>query len=269
MSKEAQDVIDRRVEEVMNRRGATHEERQAYASASVDEDPRHNAEPRLESTPNATLFAPKMRYRSMNDSQFDPCMDWQAQLVLARLDDDGDHPDVLGGYLDFLTIRMGEESVPEMLDSLSSDAEHFAEVFDDDFVAEPVEGQFEWPFNSVLILLTAFIAEPLRGHDLGAWMAAEVISRMASATDTLVLLYPHPAGKPPEGISEAAAIAALDQHWRKLGVEPIDNASGILGQSTAVTALPEARSRLSYVEDLQISVNIDDPRLQLLADTWP
>jgi hypothetical protein len=33
----------------------------------------------------ATLFAPAMRYRSTNDSQFDPCMDWRADLLLGRL----------------------------------------------------------------------------------------------------------------------------------------------------------------------------------------
>jgi hypothetical protein len=34
--------------------------------------------------PNATLFAPGIRYRSMNDSQFVPCLDWRAELVLGR-----------------------------------------------------------------------------------------------------------------------------------------------------------------------------------------
>jgi hypothetical protein len=138
------------------------------------------------SDPNATLFAPEIRYRSTNDSQFDPCMDWRAEMVLGRLDV-SDYPDVLGGYVDFLTIRLGEESIPVMLDSLSSDAENFAGLFDGRFVAYSVQDQFEEPFNSVLILLTVFVAEPLRGHDLGAWMVAEVISRMASAQPSLEL----------------------------------------------------------------------------------
>jgi hypothetical protein len=219
-----------------------------------------------ESVPNATLFAPKIRYRSTHYSEYDPCMGWLAELVLARLDD-GDHPHVLGGYLYFLTIRMGEESVPLMLDSLSSDADHFAGLFHGEYVSDPVQGQFEEAINSVLILMTAVIAEPLRGHDLGAWMAAEVISRMDSASDALVLLYPHPAGEPPEGISEFQAITALDQYWRKIGVVPIDDDPAFLGQSSAFKTLPEARSRLSYVEDVELSVDINDPRLKLLADT--
>jgi hypothetical protein len=222
-----------------------------------------------ESDPNATLFAPGIRYRSTNDSQFDPCLDWRAELVLGRLDH-VDCPDVLGGYVDFLTIRLGEESIPVMLDSLSSDAENFAGLFDGRFVAYSVQDQFEEPFNSVLILLTVFVAEPLRGHDLGAWMAAEVISRMASVTDTLVLLYPHPAGETPDNVSEIEAIDVLNRYWRKVGLVQIDDRPGFLGQSTAFTALPEARQALRHVEDVEIPVDIDDPRLEVLtADTSP
>ena len=74
---------------------------------------------------------------------------------------------------------------------------------------------FREPFSTVLILLTVLVAEPLRGHDLGAWLAAEVIARMASVTDTLVLLYPYPAGETPEDVSEIQAIDALNRYWRK------------------------------------------------------
>lgn len=65
-----------------------------------------------------TLFAPTVRYVSTNDSQFDPCMDWRAELWLGQFDI-VDEPDVLGGYADFLTIRLGEHSIADMLDSLS------------------------------------------------------------------------------------------------------------------------------------------------------
>jgi hypothetical protein len=157
-----------------------------------------------------------------------------------------------------------------MLDSLSSDAENFAAIFDGRFIADSVQVQFEEPFLSVLILLTVVVAKPLRGHDLGAWMAAEVISRMASATDTLVLLYPHPAGEPPESVSEIEAIDALNRYWRKVGLVPIDEHPGFLGQSTAFTALPEARRALHPVEEVHIPVDIGDSRVAILApDTWP
>jgi hypothetical protein len=48
-------------------------------------------------------------------------MDWRAELWLGHLDI-VDAPDVLGGYADFLTIRLGEHSIADMLDSLSQDA---------------------------------------------------------------------------------------------------------------------------------------------------
>ena len=210
-----------------------------------------------------TLFAPTVRYASTNDSQFDPCMDWRAELWLGQLDI-VDAPDVLGGYADFLTIRLGEDSIADMLDSLSQDAENFAGLFDGKYVADSVQDQFREPFSTVLILMTVLVAEPLRGHDLGAWLAAEVIARMASVTDTLVLLYPHPAGETPEDVSEIQAIDALNRYWRRAGLVPIDEHPGFLGQSTAYTALPDARCELQHVEDVQIPVDTRDLRVDML-----
>ena len=209
------------------------------------------------------LFAPTVRYVSTNDSQFDPCMDWRAELWLGHLDI-VDEPDVLGGYADFLTIRLGEHPIADLLDSLSQDAENFAGLFDGSYVAGSVQDQFHEPFNTVLILLTVFVAKPLRGHDLGAWLAAEVIARMASVTDTLVLLYPHPAGETPEDVSEIQAIDALNRYWRKAGLVPIDEHPGFLGQSTAYTALPDARCELQHVQDVQIPVDTRALRLDML-----
>jgi predicted Zn-dependent protease with MMP-like domain len=217
-----------------------------------------------ESDTNAVaLFAPTVRYVSTNDSQFDPCMDWRAELWLGHLEI-VDEPDVLGGYADFLTVRLGEHPIADVLDSLSQDAENFAGLFDGSNVAESVQYQFQEPFNTVLILLTVLVAKPLRGHDLGAWLAAEVIARMASGTDTLVLLYPHPAGEPPEDVSEIHAIDALNRYWRKAGLVPIDEHPGFLGQSTAYTALPDARCELQHVQDVQIPVDTRDLRLNML-----
>ena len=88
-----------------------------------------------------TLFAPTVRYASTNESQVDPCMDWRAELWLRQLDI-VDAPDVLGGYADFLTIRLGEDSIADMLDSLSQDAENFAGLFDGKYVADSVQDQF-------------------------------------------------------------------------------------------------------------------------------
>ncbi len=72
-------------------------------------------------------------------------------------------------------------------------------LFDGGEVGDWVEDDFEHmlpPVNSVLIITAVSIAKALRGNSIGAWLVAEVIARMASATDTLVLMYPPPAGSP-------------------------------------------------------------------------
>lgn len=43
-----------------------------------------------------TLFAPKVRYFSTDESGFDPMLTWRAEVEMAYLDD-GDTPDVLDG----------------------------------------------------------------------------------------------------------------------------------------------------------------------------
>jgi hypothetical protein len=213
-----------------------------------------------------TLFAPKARFVSTDDSQFDAMMAWRAELELAYLDE-GDTPEVFGGYADFLTIRLGEHPVAELLDSLSQDAENFADLFDGDDVNYSVEDAFSgaMPFNRALIVTMAFVAHPLRGHDLGAWLVAEVIARMAGAADTLVLLYPSPADAQTGDTAELEAVSALTRYWQRAGLMPIDGHPGFLGQSTAYTTLPEARRALRVVEDVQISV----PTSQIVEDQPP
>lgn len=70
-----------------------------------------------------------------------------------------------------------------------------------------MQDQFEdVPFNRILIVMLVDVAAPLRGHDLGAWLVAELIARMSSPTDTLVLLYPHPVGPQGDPSAELAAV---------------------------------------------------------------
>lgn len=202
--------------------------------------------------PTATLFAPRVRYVSTGESQFDSMMTWRAELELAYLSED-DTPNVLGGYADFLIIRVGEHPIDDLLDSFSQDAEHFAELFDGGDVADSVQEQFDdSPFNRILIITLVEVAAPLRGHDLGAWLVAEVISRMASPIDTLVLLYPHPLGDQVDDVAEAAGVAALTRHWQRVGLQPVGE--GFLGQATAYRHLSDARARLKGVAGVHITV---------------
>jgi GNAT superfamily N-acetyltransferase len=216
---------------------------------------------------SVALLAPKVRFVSTAESQFDAMMTWRAELELAYLNE-GDTPDVLAGYADFLTIRIGEHPIADLLDSLSQDAEHFAGLFDDDDVNDAVQEQFynAMPFNRILIITMVFVADPLRGHDLGAWLVSEVIARMAGAIDTLVLLYPFPAVAQTGDASELTAVNTLAaNYWQRVGLVPIDAHPEFLGQSTAYTALPEARRALGSVEDVEISV----PASQICEEQTP
>lgn len=198
-------------------------------------------------------------------------MEWLAELVMCHFGEDGfgDPVTIVVGELSFLTIRLNEESVWSTLDSLSGDAEMFGELFEADDVKPEVAEQFSaLPFNSVLILMNARIARPVRGHNLGTWMAAEVIARMASATDTLVLAYPHPAGPPFDGTTEERAVQKLRRHWMQVGLTPIDEYPHVLGQSTAYAVLNSARAQLSC-EHLEVPVDLCHEELRVDSEAWP
>ncbi|OBG15222.1 hypothetical protein A5768_07485 [Mycolicibacterium fortuitum] len=213
------------------------------------------AEKRSEPASDVRLFAPRVRFSSTAESQFDALATWRAELEMGYLDD-GDTPDVLVGCAEFLTIRIGEHPIADLLDSISRDAEHFAVLFDDCDVNDALQEQFSdaMPFNCILIITLVQIAEPLRGHDLGAWLVSEVVARMAGAIDTLVLLYPFPAVNPTGDVSELAAVDRLASYWQRTGLKHIEAHPEFLGQSTAYTTLPNARRALSYVEDTHVSV---------------
>lgn len=216
---------------------------------------------------DAILFAPNVRFISTGESQFDAMMTWRAELELARLDDDASM-DVLAGYADFLILRIGEHPIADLLDSLSDGGEHLAGLFDDDDVNDALQEQFDdVPFNRVLIVTMVSVARPVRGHDLGAWLVAEVIARMAGAIDTLVLLYPYPADIETDGAAARGAAEVLAKYWRRVGLVPIVGHPEVLGQSTGYIALPQARGKLSSVKDVAISVSARHIRPEQLPDT--
>lgn len=64
------------------------------------------------------LSQPSVAYRSLNESEFDSCLDWRADVQLFA-PYSPDSWDVVAGHVDFLTLRLGEEPVAEVLDSLS------------------------------------------------------------------------------------------------------------------------------------------------------
>lgn len=201
-----------------------------------------------------TLFAPKVRYTSTFDGEFDAMSTWCAQLELGYLDErDDDAPQVVGGYAEFAIINVGEHPIDDLLDSL--DANHFSALFDGADVAPAVQEQWEdAPFNRILIVTHVEIAEPLRGQDLGLWLVAEVIARMSSPIDTLVLLYPDPAAPRVSAVAEVTGAEALMRYWQRCGLVPIGHRPQFLGATTAYSYLARARTALRSVNDVRITV---------------
>lgn len=205
----------------------------------------------------ATLFAPHVRYESTGESQYDAMMTWRADLEMRYLDehDEGDTPEVVAGYAEFLVINVGEHPIDDLLDSLSQDTAHFAGLFEGNEVAQVVRDQFEdeW-FNRVLIVTLVDVAAPLRGHRLGAWLVAEVIARMASPVDSLVLLYPSPVGPQASSEAEAAGVRALVTYWQRLGLVPVEDQPQFLCAATAYSHLSRARAALRAVGEVKVAV---------------
>lgn len=209
---------------------------------------------------SATLIAPTVRYTTTNASEYPALMDWHAELTLGPLDELGDHAaSVIGGWVEFLTVRLGEGSVPNMLDSISGEAEYVAGLFDDQWLADEVAQQFDaTSIDSVVVVLDLFVAEALRGHRLGAWMVADLAYRMIPSTSGLVLLSPWLSDSENEiTTAEIFALEKLTKYWSRAGLEPLTAHPAILGQSTAYNALFDARAQLATVDDTAITVTVD------------
>ncbi|WP_157124326.1 hypothetical protein [Nocardia pseudovaccinii] len=203
-----------------------------------------------------SLGGPLVRYRSINTSEFDACMDWCAQLWMHV--DEYDDTAVCVGCIDFLTIRLGREHVgADILDSYCQGAVEFSPLFDREWLDEQVQQQFEaTPINDVLVVLTAQLAPPVRGHQLGAWMISQISDRMLSSHDGLIVLSP--ISDQTDGTSTVGRRARqrLDRYWRTSGLVPIDAHPEFLGQATAYNALDKARTALAPVAAQDITVAV-------------
>ncbi|WP_433664712.1 hypothetical protein ACQPW1_22730 [Nocardia sp. CA-128927] len=146
-------------------------------------------------TDSIALGGATVRYRSLNTSEYDPCMDWCAQLWMTVDAPEGyDDTWLCVGCVDFLTIRLGRELVgADLLDSYSQAAVEFSPLFDGVWLDDAVQQQFDaTPVNDIIIVLSAELAPPVRGHQLGAWMISEITARMLSSHDGMVLVSPVP-----------------------------------------------------------------------------
>jgi len=142
------------------------------------------------------VYAPSIRYRSLNTGGIDAAMDWRAELGVELEGGDWPSGDLIAGRVNFLTIRLHEFNVFEILDQFSDDAVAFAGLFEDghllpEFDDNPIT------YSTALILLDVYVAPPFRGRRLGAWMTCELIARMAPSIHAIVFAHPYPRSEGP------------------------------------------------------------------------
>lgn len=206
---------------------------------------------------SATLCAPQVRYTSVNSLDGDACLDWQAQLMMSVAELDG--LEVCVGICDFVTVRTGADPfTAELLDGFSHETSVLAPIFDGAWVCDAVQDQFDgMPVSAVVLVISALLTDPLRGHGLGAWMIAEIAHRMLACNDGLLVLGPAPSTGEPDSMRTLEAVERLTQHWcTALGVEAIEGHGGFLGQSTAYVHLGGARDELRICTEVEVSVPV-------------
>jgi hypothetical protein len=214
-----------------------------------------------------TFCLPRVHYESRDQSPHTPIIDWRAQLLLTNIDDP--QYTVVGGYIDFLVVRLGYDPIAEMLSDIPGYGEHwsdptwFAQLFRGSEVADHIHDQFNdiGPFHAVVLFQDGFVDPAFRGHRLAAWMAAQIAYRMVDDVAGFIALYPHPCARGVVRLIDdpAAFSQSTSAYWSShLGVVPIGD--GFLGQATGLTALAEAREKLDEVSGLLIETSRSEVR---------
>lgn len=195
-----------------------------------------------------TLMFPTVRFRSVNESQVERCMDWRADIVMLA---DTGHEDVLVGYVDFLVARSTETqdiSYAEVLDSFSTDAERFSILFAHHWLRPDIEEQFDVAADYAVLALEIYIEPLLRGHQVGPWTLAEIAHHMLPSHTGLIVV-------PDGGEDGETTVAMTDferrrgthraRHWTDAGLVPLRSCPEFLCGSAAYTRMDTARQALA------------------------
>ncbi len=201
----------------------------------------------LDPAAEATLMFPTVRFRSHTQGAIDRCLDWRADIVM--LSDSGH--DVLVGYVDFLVARSAETpgvSFAEILDSYSSDTEHFSILFAHDWLRPDIEEQFDVSADYAVLALKIYVEPLMRGHQIGPWALAEVAHHMLPSHTGLIIV---PAG----GEDGESTVEMTDferrrgthraRHWTDAGLVPLQSSPEFLCGSAAYTHMDTARQALA------------------------
>jgi GNAT superfamily N-acetyltransferase len=210
------------------------------------------------------VYAPTVRYRSLNNSEIDAAMDWRADLEFALEGGEWPSHDLLAGRIDFLTIRLHEYNVFDILDQFSDAAVAFAELFEAGHLLPEFDEDLV-SYDTALILLDVYVAPPFRGRRLGVWMACEVIARMAPSIHTIVFAHPYPRTEGPFEEVDSVGRRKLQRYGQLTGMSPVDGHPRFLSGSPAFTGLGEARHEFYDVRDIEFTdLDLTDPGILAL-----
>lgn len=197
---------------------------------------------------------PRVHYESQDSwtSTVSCSLDWRAEIHLSALDAHGQAPDVVAGYVDFLIVRTGVESVPEVLGLYGPRAATFGELFDEDWLAPDLDDNEDFtagtPIGTVLLVLDTRLDPAVPDAELRPWAVAEVINTMLPTTSGLVAMTARAAST--SGHSRRlVSTDRMDRDWARVGCRAIPGHPGFYGQSTAYVYLDEARTALAHVHD--------------------
>lgn len=200
--------------------------------------------------------APRMHYESLDTwaATVTCCLDWRAEIHLSPLDARGNAPDVIAGYVDFLVLRLGEQPVTEVLDLYGPVASGFADLFDDEWLADELDEDDDFaggmPIGTVLLILHAEVDTVFQDHDrLRPWSVAEVAHTMLPTTAGVVAMHTLPTISPKERHRGLVAADRVDPHWPQVGCVCIPGLPRYAGRATAYRYLDDARTALSSVRE--------------------
>jgi hypothetical protein len=108
------------------------------------------------------LWGPFIRFRTVNETDSDCCLDWRADIVVWTSAGD----EVLVGFVDFLTLKADSREDDEMsylLDSVSESAATFSPFFQGRWLDPDVEESLGAGHVEYVVLVTyVFVESPLR-----------------------------------------------------------------------------------------------------------
>lgn len=134
----------------------------------------------------------------------------------------------------------------------------FGELFDQEWLAADLDENDDFtagmPIGAVLVVLDARLDPAVRDAPLRPWAVAEVINTMLPTTAGLVAMSAR--AEPGTDGRSCRLVSAdqIDRDWERVGCTATPGRPRLVGRSTALVHLDDARSALAHVHDYVVHV---------------